>query len=170
MNVAAAAVKVLMDHSVRQDAITEEHGFDFAETELLGVKYRHLQPTTRTTPPRSDWKQAEIEALPRVAELIHQGQIQAFTTHELNAEAFPVAKFPSPRYTDIFEGCAFNVLPAPLERSKWGLDDDRFCSKEDVIDYCECFFLTASSERIERFIIGMEQILSSVSLNSRRIA
>ena len=157
MSTAAVSVKALIDHSVRQDAIIAEHGFQIAEGELLGRKYRYLQPAIRTKPPRTDWKQAEIEVLPKVAELIQQGRIQAFTTQELHAEGFRVEKYPSPRYRNIFEACAFNVLPAPLERSKWGLDDDQLCSKEEVIAYCECFFLTASPERTERFIAGMRK-------------
>jgi hypothetical protein len=150
-------MKVLIDHSVRQDAITDEHGFQFVEAELLGRKYRYLQPLTRTRPPRTDWKQAEIENLPKVAELIRQGRVQAFTTGELYAEAFRVQKFPSRRYGDIFEGCTFEDLPAPLERFKWGLGLDQFLSKEEVIAYCESFFLSSSPKRIEQFIIGMRE-------------
>jgi hypothetical protein len=81
--------------------------------------------------------------------------MEACTTHELYVESFRVAKFPSPRYTDIFEACDFNPLPAPFERSKWGLDLEHACSKEDVIFYCEAFFLTASPGRTERFSAGM---------------
>ncbi len=152
-----ASIKVLMDHSVRQDAITEEHGFRFEEAQISGRKYRYLQPVTRTRPPRTDWKQEEIEELPKIAELIRQGRVQAYTTNELYAEGFRVADFPSSRYTDIFEGSTFNILPAPFERSKWGLDSDQFRSKEDVIAFCEGFLLGASPERVERFIAGMRE-------------
>jgi hypothetical protein len=75
----------------------------------------------------------------------------------LYAEHFPVLKYPSQRRTDIFEGCTFDTLPAPLERSKWGLGTDQYCNKEHVIAYCESFFLTASPERVERFIAGMRE-------------
>lgn len=151
------SIKILIDHSVRQDAIAQEHGFQFAEAQQFGKKYRYLQPATRIRRPRTDWKQKEIEELPKIAELIRQSQIQAFTTGELYAEGFRVEKFPSPRYTDVFEGCTFDILPAPIERSKWGLDLDQLCSKEHVIAYCECFFLTASTERVEHFIAGMRE-------------
>ena len=79
----------------------------------------------------------------------------AFTTSELYAEGFPVQKYPSPQYIDIFEGCLFETLPPPLDRSKWGVGLDQLCSKEDVIAYCECFFLTSSPERADEFIAGM---------------
>jgi hypothetical protein len=154
---ATVPVKVLIDRSVRYDAITGEHGFQVAEGELFGRKYQYLQPATRTRPPRIDWKQAEIESLPEVAKLIREGRIEAFTTDELYAEASPVDKLSPPEETDIFEGCIFNDLPAPLERSKWGLDLDHFCSREEVIAYCECFFLTSSAQRTERFIAGMSE-------------
>ncbi|MCH8168389.1 MAG: hypothetical protein IIC03_10750 [Proteobacteria bacterium] len=131
------------DRSVRLDAITEEHRVEFEETQ--------------NGQPRASWKQKEIEELPKVAGLIRQGQIQAFTTGELYAEGFRGQRFPSPRYTDIFEGCTFDTLRAPLERSKWGLGSDQFCSKEHVIAYCKSFFLTASSERVEQFIAGMRE-------------
>ena len=97
------------------------------------------------------------EKLSKIAELVRQGQIQAFTTDELYIEDFRGQRFPSLRYTDIFEGCIFNTLPDPLERSKWGLDLDQTCSKEHVIAYCESFFLTPSPERAERFIAGMRE-------------
>ena len=152
-----APTKVLIDHSVRQDAITGEHGFEFEQAQISGIKYRYLQSVTRKRPPRRDWKQGEIEVLPRVAALIRNGQIQAFTTGELYAEGFRAQKFPSPQYIDIFEGCTFDTLSPPLDRSKWGLGLDQFCSKEDVINYCECIFLTPSSERVEDFIAGMRE-------------
>lgn len=152
-----AAVKILVDHSVRQDALTEEHGVQFAEGQLFGKPYRYLQFVTRTRPRRNDWKQAEIDCLPEIAELIRQGRVEAFTTDELYAEGFRAEKYPQPQHTDIFAGCGLAFLPAPLDRSKWGLDGDQFASKADVIGYCESFFLTASPKRIERFIRGMRE-------------
>ena len=89
--------------------------------------------------------------------LVRQGRAQAYTTNELYAEGFRVQKFPSPRYTDIFDGCTFNTLPPPVERSKWGIGLDQFRSKDDVIVYCECFFLSPSPERVEDFITGMRE-------------
>jgi hypothetical protein len=152
-----APIKVLLDHSVRQDAIIGVHGFKIAEAQFSGMGNRCLQPVTRMRPPRNDWKQNEIEELPRVAELLRSGQIQAFTTRELYAEGFIVQKFPSPQHINIFEQCAFDILPRPLERSKWGIGLDQMCSRENVIAYCECFFITPSPERVEDFILGMRK-------------
>jgi len=152
-----ASINVLVDRSVRSHAITEEHSFQSAKMQQRGKQYRYVQSVTPSTQMRGGWLQMEIEVLPRVAELIRQGGVQAYTTNELYAEGFPVQKFPSPRYMDIFEGCTFNTLPPPLERSRWGIGLDQLCSKEDVIAYCECFFLTASPERVESFISGMRE-------------
>ena len=152
-----APVKVLIDRSVRSHAITEEHGFQSAEVQQRGKQYRYVQPVTRPIPERGGWLQMEIEELPKVAALIRSGQIQAFTTGELYAEGFRAQKFPSPQYIDIFDGCTFDTLSPPLDRSKWGLGLDQLCSKEDVINYCKCIFLTPSRERVEDVIAGMRE-------------
>jgi hypothetical protein len=44
MRTTLVPVKVLIDHSVRQDAITAEHGFQFAQSELLGRKGEGRSP------------------------------------------------------------------------------------------------------------------------------
>ena len=149
-------IKILLDHSVRQRAVFGEHGFAVVEDQFAGKTYRYLQPQTRHTPPRTDWLQQEIDKLPGIAERIRDGILHAFTTNELYAEAFRADKFPPPAYIDVFEGCPIGHLPAPLERSKFGLGGEQFMSKDDVIAYCKSSFLTPSPERIERFIEGMK--------------
>ena len=146
-------MKVLLDHSVRQHAIRGEHGFVVTENPSGGQRY--LQQQTRRKPRRPDWLQPEIEALPEVAERIRDGRFLAFTTNELYAEAFRAAKFPTPAYIDTFEGCSIVHLPAPFERSKFGLGGEQFMDKDDVVAYCKSFFLTPSPDRIEKFIEGM---------------
>ncbi len=150
------SIKILVDHSVRQDALIEEHRVELAEAQFLGRTYHYLRPVTLRRPPRSDWRQSEIDLLPKIAGLIREGHVEAFTTNELEAEYFRAAKA-GVHFTDIFEGCRFGFLPAPFDRSKWGLSIEQHCSKEDVISYCECFFLTPSEKRTEQFIEGMKR-------------
>lgn len=150
-------MRVLLDHSVRQHAITGEQGFVSVEGTLAGQRYRYLKPQTQYRPQRTDWLQREIEKLPKVAELIRDGRLQAFTTNELYAEAFRAARYPSPVYIDIFEGCSIARIPAPFERSKFGLGGDQFLSKDDVINYCKSFFLTPTQKRVEQFIDGLKR-------------
>ncbi len=149
-------MKVLIDHSVRQHGIVGEHGFVSAQGTLGDQTYLYLQSQTRHRPQRADWLQPEIETLPDVAQLIRDGRLKAFTTNELYAEAFRVQNFPPPDYIDIFEGCSIARLPAPFERSKFGVSGEQFMNKEDVIAYCKSVFLTPTQERIEKFIEGMQ--------------
>src|SRR4051812_26907618 len=97
-------VKVLFDHTIRCDAIRAEHCYRLVGNAAPGMDGRVDRPK------RQDWRQHEIERLPEVANLVHKGAIQAFTTQELHAEYFRAAKFPSPDYVDIFEGMEFPDL------------------------------------------------------------
>lgn len=149
-------LKVLVDRSVRVDAVRAEAAFHLVEGEMFGKTYRYLEPLLKKKSPRSDWREQEIRCLPRIAEMIRQGQIKAYTTGELDAEALRVEEFLSLDCADFFEGCDFEELPAPLERSKWGLGVDEFLDRDEVIAYCNSFLLTPCNERIEHFIIGMQ--------------
>jgi hypothetical protein len=149
-------MKVLIDHSVRQHGIVAHRGFERREGEVLGQTFQYLKLSEKPRPPRLDWMQAEIDVIPELVDLVGQGQIEAFTTNELEAEWFRAAKFPE-SYDTLFSGCEFGQLPAPLERSKWGLSAEQFVSKDDVISFCKNMLLTPSRDRIERFIEGMEQ-------------
>lgn len=151
------SMKVLFDHSVRQDAIRAEHGVLQMQDELAGKPYSYLQFHTRVRPLRNDWRQGEIDCLPIIAGHIQSGRILPFTTDELEAEAFRALKYPSLDFKDILEGVTFEHLKSPIDRSKWGLSLEQYTSKKSVIEYCECFFLTPSSERMEIFIEGMRR-------------
>ncbi len=150
-------MRVLFDHSVRQDAIRAEHGFMQEQDELYGKPYTYLKLHTRVRPPRNDWRQTEIDCLPFIARLINEGKILPFTTDELRAEEFRALKYPSPHLEDIFTDVKFERLRPPLDRSKWGLSIDQYCSKEAVISYCEGFLLSPSNQRVETFIQEMRR-------------
>ncbi|WP_299618278.1 hypothetical protein [Pelagibius sp.] len=145
----------MFDHSVRSDAIRAEHGVVKEVGELWGKPYTYLRHHTQVRPPRNDWRQDEIDSLQFIANLIRNGSVFPFTTAEMEAEAFRVLKCPSLGHEDIFAEFRFEYLEPPIDRSKWGLSIEQHLSKEDVIAYCECFFLSPSADRTEAFIDGM---------------
>lgn len=150
-------MKILIDNSIRADAIRSEHGF-LKLDEYRGIGYNsHVIYVQKIRPDRKDWRQGEIDVLPQIADLIRKGLVKGCVTDELELEALAAEKFPSPVLEDIFDGCVLEKIPAPIDRSKWGMDFDQALSKEQVIRYCESFFLTPSDERIEAFILGMRK-------------
>ncbi|MFO1113259.1 MAG: hypothetical protein U1E33_08685 [Rhodospirillales bacterium] len=149
--------KVFFDHSVRQDAVVAEDGYVFADGKILGHCYQYLKPHRADRPLRSDWKQQEISALTNIARLIYEEHIIAYSSVELENEGFQVETIGGHSPVDIFHGCIFREAAAPLERSKWGLPLDTVMSKQAVIDYCKCFFLSPNPSRIEQFIDGMRR-------------
>lgn len=149
-------IKVLFDNSVRQDGLIGEAGFQRVP-EGNTTKRSYLTYETRYRPRRGDWKQGEIDKLPIIAKRIRKGDIAAFTTSELDAEMFRALKIPGQALIDIFDGCVFENLAAPLERSKWGLDIDKWLSKGDVVNYCKFFFLSPDMTRIDEFIDKMNR-------------
>jgi hypothetical protein len=150
-------MKLLIDNSIRADAIRSEHGFLKLEGTGEVGHNSHVIYTQRVRPDRTDWRQGEIDVLPQIADLIRKGLVKGCVTDELELEALSAEKFPSPVLEDIFDGCTLEKIPAPIDRSKWGMDMDQALSREQVIKYCEGFFLTPTDERIEAFILGMRK-------------
>jgi hypothetical protein len=152
-----AGIKVLFDRTVRVDAIIAWRGYVYADAEVMSRRYRYLKQHTENRRRRDDWKQQEIEALPQITRFIHEGRIIAYSSPELDLEAFRVEELGGPVPEDIFEGCKFHSVKAPLDRAKWGLSTQQVINKQAIIDYCKCFFLSSDSTRVERFIEGMRR-------------
>lgn len=150
-------MKVLIDHSVRQHGIVAHSVVEWKKVEVLGQTFQYLKPIEKPRPTRQDWMKEQIDALPELVDLVGRGQIKAFTTNELEAEWFRAAKFPE-SYDTVFKGCEFGLLPAPLERSKWGLSSEQFASKDEVISFCKYMFLMPTDGRIKQFIERMAKI------------
>ena len=146
-------MKVLFDHTIRQDAIRGEHGFIY-ESYRSGHN-NLLKAFHNSRPDRNDWKQEEIDCLPKIAKLCRQLKITPYTTEELEGERFRALKFPPPNYDDLFKGIEFRMAKCPMVRSKWGISMEQYIAKEDVKNYCKLFFLTSSPERTQKFITGM---------------
>jgi hypothetical protein len=145
-------VKVLFDHTIIQFGKIGEYGLEHEPKQprqnyLATIVYRKQRE-------RNDWLQKEIDCLPTIANFARQGRIKAFTTLELMAED-RVAEFPCSD-NNVFADIEFEKALSPFERSKWGLSIDQYLDKDQVIKYCECFFLTPTPERIDRFISGMK--------------
>lgn len=149
-------MRILFDNSIRSDAIRAHYGFTRQEKKFLGHKVSYIQPANRRRPPRMDWRQSEIEALPKIAHLIHKGHIQPFTTNELELERLQTQEFPPIQVDDIFSRIQFEHLNSPLDRSKWDLEPGEIFSKCNIIQFCENFFLSCTPQTIDHFIISMK--------------
>lgn len=142
-------MKVLFDECVQLDAIRGEYG--------LGLFPREVQENYRPFPEKNDWKQKEIESHATIAALCRNKIIAPYITDELKAEELRSLKFPPRKYENLFTGIHFEAAQCPLKRSKWGISMSQKMDKKDVINYCKCFFLAPSAQRIEKFISGMKE-------------
>lgn len=107
-----AGIKVLFDRTVRVDAIIAWRDFVYTDAEVMSRR-QYLKQHTENRRRRNDWKQQEIEALPQIARFIHEGRIIAYSSPELDVEAFRVEELGGPVPEDIFEGCEFHSAKAP---------------------------------------------------------
>jgi hypothetical protein len=139
-------MKVLFDHCVRQHAVRGEYG-------LALFSRDNFKPR----PDQEEWLQKEIACLSDIAILCREKIVVPYTTEEFEAETLRGAMFPANKKEDLFAGINFELAKSPLTRSKWGLSMDQFLNKEEVINYCKCFFLTPSPERVAKFISGMRK-------------
>ena len=148
-------MKVLIDNSVRAGAVSPQNGHTSPNGTSPSLEEAFLQ--TQAGRPKRDWRQFEIEFLPNIANLIKEGLIQPFTTLELAAEATENLQSASNVNGDEFANIEFGRLTPTLNRTKLGVTGDQLASRENMIAFCESFFLTSSLKRTQDLITMMRE-------------